>query len=325
MIKIPENKEFIFTIFDDTDVATLENIKPIYDFLDSIGMHTTKTVWPLRCDELGSNFAGSHTLEDFHYASYIKYLAQKGFEISFHGASMESSTRIHTLKALEYFNEILGFYPRTYACHSINKENISWGEKRFKFIVFKKLYQFLFPIHRNLFHGDKKNSPFYWGDICHKYFDFVRTFTFPQFNLLNITNNIVYRSKHTPYLKKSFITCDADNVVEFNNLICEKNQLKLNKQNGICIVSTHFGKGFVNHDKLNETSKKLLLSLSKKNGWFVPVCEVLDFLDDQSSKNYIKNTDLFYLEFIWFLCSLKRVLLKKKYEKTEISYLCQNK
>ncbi len=29
----PDNKDFIFTIFDDTDVATTDYIKPIYDEL----------------------------------------------------------------------------------------------------------------------------------------------------------------------------------------------------------------------------------------------------------------------------------------------------
>jgi hypothetical protein len=41
----PENKDFAFTIIDDTDNATLDNIKPIYDFLLSKNIKTTKTVW----------------------------------------------------------------------------------------------------------------------------------------------------------------------------------------------------------------------------------------------------------------------------------------
>ena len=41
----PEDKAFAFTIIDDTDYATIENIKPVYDFLYDAGLKTTKTVW----------------------------------------------------------------------------------------------------------------------------------------------------------------------------------------------------------------------------------------------------------------------------------------
>ena len=32
-VVLPKQKNFVFTIIDDTDDAFLENIKPIYDFL----------------------------------------------------------------------------------------------------------------------------------------------------------------------------------------------------------------------------------------------------------------------------------------------------
>ena len=41
----PQNKEFAFTIIDDTDFATKKNIKPVYDLLYDLGFLTTKTVW----------------------------------------------------------------------------------------------------------------------------------------------------------------------------------------------------------------------------------------------------------------------------------------
>ena len=62
-VTFPDGKRFAFTIFDDTDVGTLESLRPIYDLLAQLGLRTTKTVWPL--DYLGSSaFAGSVTLED---------------------------------------------------------------------------------------------------------------------------------------------------------------------------------------------------------------------------------------------------------------------
>lgn len=41
----PNNKKFAFTIIDDTDNGTVENTKPVYDFLYKKGIITTKTVW----------------------------------------------------------------------------------------------------------------------------------------------------------------------------------------------------------------------------------------------------------------------------------------
>ena len=61
--RYPGEKDFIFTIFDDTDVSTLDYIKPIYDTLYELGIRTTKTVWPLSF-EGESDDTGSHTLED---------------------------------------------------------------------------------------------------------------------------------------------------------------------------------------------------------------------------------------------------------------------
>lgn len=44
----PDGKRFAFTIFDDTDHQTLENVPPVYDFLSDLGLRTTKSVWPLK-------------------------------------------------------------------------------------------------------------------------------------------------------------------------------------------------------------------------------------------------------------------------------------
>ncbi len=46
-ISWPEGKTFAFTIFDDTDRSTVENTKPVYDFLKANGLRTTKSVWPI--------------------------------------------------------------------------------------------------------------------------------------------------------------------------------------------------------------------------------------------------------------------------------------
>ncbi len=322
-MKYPDNKNFIFTIFDDTDVATVGNISPVYDFLHEIGMLTTKSVWPLHCSQNDSDFAGSQTLEDPSYADYIKKLSVKGFEIAFHGASMETSSRGITLKALKKFNKIMGFSPKSYACHAGNKENLYWGEDRFSFLIFKKLYKLLNNKKNETYYGNNKKSKYFWGDICYDHFDYVRTFTYNNINLKKVSKNILYSSLQQPYIKSCFITSDADNVEEFNRLICTENQQRLETQRGICILSTHFGKGFVKNNVLHSQTRQLLEQLSKRNGWFVPVSNVLDFLKDQNKREPINQRNLFALELKWFLHSVQRKFTKKKYEKTELEYLSE--
>ena len=46
-LDFPEGRKFAFTILDDTDDATVENVRPVYDLLTELGFRTTKTVWPL--------------------------------------------------------------------------------------------------------------------------------------------------------------------------------------------------------------------------------------------------------------------------------------
>ena len=43
----PDGKRFAFTVFDDADNDRLENVRPVYDFLASLGVFTTKSVWTL--------------------------------------------------------------------------------------------------------------------------------------------------------------------------------------------------------------------------------------------------------------------------------------
>jgi hypothetical protein len=61
-VKWPNGKAFAFTIVDDTENSTVENMKPVYDLPGSLGFLTTKTVWPLK--PLNQNKCPNGTLED---------------------------------------------------------------------------------------------------------------------------------------------------------------------------------------------------------------------------------------------------------------------
>ena len=63
-ILFPNEKKFAFTIFDDTDLATVQNVKPIYDLLYQLGIITTKSVWVFPTSNEKSKFYHSQTLSD---------------------------------------------------------------------------------------------------------------------------------------------------------------------------------------------------------------------------------------------------------------------
>jgi len=105
-IQYHNNKDFIFSIFDDTDVATLEYIRPTYDFLNDLDLKITKSVWPLSFNG-ESDYKGSHTLQDLQYGRYIRELHEYGFEIAFHGPTMVSAERQAIKKAFHIFYDIV--------------------------------------------------------------------------------------------------------------------------------------------------------------------------------------------------------------------------
>lgn len=319
-LPIPDGKSFIFSIFDDTDVSTLGNIRPVYDCLSELGIFTTKSVWPLDSHQQNSNYKGSHSLQNPEYAAYVKELAHRGFEIAFHGAAMESSERKVIVESLDQFSTILGFKPRTYACHAGNKENIYWGEQRFTFTILRQLYLWLNREKSGFYAGHDQSSNYFWADICHESFDYVRTFTFNDINLLNI-GKIPYQMAARPCFNNCFFTSFADHVEEFNRLLCEKNQDKLRNEHGVCIITTHFGKGFVKDGVLNPRTKQLLELLVKNNGYFAPVSSVLDHMGNCFGRQLLTPVEMFKLELRWFVDTIMRKLNKLDYEKTELKYL----
>ena len=317
----PENKHFAFTIFDDTDVSTLGNVAPVYEVLAGLGFRTTKSVWPLSVNDPASDYFGSHTLEDGKYCDYIKTLQQRGFEIAYHGARMESSDRSIVKKSLQKFRSELGFYPRAYASHAGNRENLYWGEDRFTVEAFKLLFRVLKPSKTRYSEGHRPDSRFFWGDLAKDYISYARSFSYDEINLFNISPRVCYADSRKPFLNNFFISSDADNVEDFNRLIHLKNQEKLEKQGGVCILSTHIGKGFVKGGAVNPDTKYLLERLSQRNGWFPTVSELLDYLTGTLREPEIDFIQRVNLELKWFLHSFKRKLAASPYEKSELAYL----
>ena len=136
----PGGKRFCFSIFDDTDDATVENVKPVYDYLYDCGLRTTKTVWPMDCPEGSRVFFAGETLQDKPYCNFVHELVSRGFELALHGATMESSTRERTMRGLEFLQREFGLSPRLHCNHAFNRDNLYWGLERLQSHFFVRCF-----------------------------------------------------------------------------------------------------------------------------------------------------------------------------------------
>ena len=62
---------------------------------------------------------------------------------------------------------------------------------------------------------------------------------------------------------------------------------------------THFGMGFYQDGQLSSRFQSLIRRLSRKNGWFVPVSTLLDFLRKQNRGGTITGAQRAAMERRW--------------------------
>ena len=84
----PDGRAFAFSIVDDTDGSTMENVPPVYALLADLGIFTTKSVWPLAGD-----VRDGLACDDPRYRAWVEGLQEQGFEIALHNVSSRTSPR----------------------------------------------------------------------------------------------------------------------------------------------------------------------------------------------------------------------------------------
>ena len=130
-IRWPDGKDFAFTIFDDCDYQTAENVRAVYDFITEIGLRTTKTVWTVRGSEKPrEKVTNGSTCDDEAYLKWALDLQELGFEIALHNVSYHTSPRERTLRGMAQFRKWFGHDPHCLANHSRCQEGIYWGAAR---------------------------------------------------------------------------------------------------------------------------------------------------------------------------------------------------
>ena len=191
-----------FCITDDTDAATFEQVKAVYDFLLSHNFRTTRTVWAFKpMDRCGvppvpDSALRGITLEDPRYLDYCRLLHERGFEICLHGASAGNNRREYTLKALDFLERNIG-PSDTFICHSKNADNLYWEHKVTSLPILRALLKYH---SRHSCSGEVESSPFFWGDLCKEKINQIRLFRTRRIDTLKSNPSMPYFDPRKPYV-----------------------------------------------------------------------------------------------------------------------------
>jgi len=300
MGRFPASHAFAFTIFDDTDFSTVENTRPVYEFISDLGMKTTKSVWPLPIVQHAS--IQGESLDDPNYLGFVLELKNKGFEIGLHNVRNFDSTRETVRRGFDIFRERLGDYPRTHTNHAENRDNLYWGPERISVPPLRLTFRVADVVRaRPKSEGHNSGSTYFWGDVCRKHLSYVRSFSFREINLDRVNPTMPYHDPARPFVNFWFTSSEGANVRTFCDTITEAEQDRLEEEGGVCIMYSHLSQGFWSDGRIEPRFRKLMTRLATKNGWFVPVATLLDHLRERRSNHSIPQTERASMEYRWLL------------------------
>jgi hypothetical protein len=299
----PDGKVFAFSIFDDTDWATVDGVRPVYDLLRDLGLRTTKSVWAASGDQVPR--IGGSTCEDLEYRNWTLRLQADGFEIASHGATPVTSPREAVRASLDRFRTIYGHDPLTLANHADCRESIYWGEDRVdgcSRLAYNALTGFR---RRGHFRGHREGDALFWGDLCRERVRYVRNFTFSGIDTLAACPVMPYHDPRRPYVNAWFASSEGADVATFNSCLSESNQELLETDGGACIMYTHFASGFVRNGKLDSRFVSLMERLAQRGGWYVPVATLLDWIAARRGVVQITSSQRAALERQWLRSKIR--------------------
>jgi hypothetical protein len=294
----PDGKRFAFTVCDDSDSGTLENLAPVYAFLEDYGFRTVRSCWAMRGDPHRGKYSGD-TLDDADYRDWLVNLQSKGFEIGWHGATWQSSERAQVALALERFAQTFHQNPTVASNHTGLHEAMYWGIHRLS--GWRRSLYNLLTCYRNSrqFVGHAEGGRYFWGDLCRQKIKYYRNFVFQGINTLKACPFMPYHDATKPYVNYWFASSNGRDADAFTRCISEANQDRLEAEGGACIMYTHFSIGFHDGRSLNPKFERLMKRLAAKNGWFVPAATLLDHLQAQNGPCTITDRQRRWLERKW--------------------------
>lgn len=293
ILPFPKGKDFAVTFVDDTDLSTIENTTPVYELLNNLNIRGTKTVWVRTQkrisafrdkDERDTNLPTNSgaTLEDEDYRDFVKDLKSKGYEIALHGIAAGNSYRSEIIDGINTFKHIFGEYPKINVFHERNRENLYAGNDKLDFWPFKLLEKIT---DNSDYQGHKEGSGYFWGDIAKAKIKYMRLpfHTILEVNTLRVNPSMPFHDPQRPYVNYWFASSDGSDCQRFNRLLSDTNIKKLERENSVCLIYTHFAKGFCSKNngryELNREFVNVISNLGRyTNAWCPTASELLDRL-----------------------------------------------
>lgn len=295
----PNGCRFAFTIFDDTDWATVERVEPVYDLLADLGMRTTKSAWLREGDGRGLN-AGS-TCEDPAYVEWLLSLRRRGFEIGIHNASAATSRREETQAALERFRELFGDRMLVHCNHVGCEDGIYGGDARLSGWRRAAYNLVTCGRRRRSTRGHIDGDVLFWGDLCRQHVNYVRNFVFRELNALAVCREMPYHDPGKPFVNYWFVSADGATLPIFLRNFSHERIDRLAEAGGACIAYVHFADRFASDGRPHPEFRRRMEYIASLGGWFAPVSEVLDHLraDASPADRRIDAARLGRLEETW--------------------------
>jgi hypothetical protein len=147
--------------------------------------------------------------------------------------------------------------------------------------------------------GEVEGHPSFWGDLCRQRIRYCRNFVYADVNTLAACPWMPYYDPRRPFVNAWYGSSEGSNAARLTTTLSEANQDRLEEEGGACIMYTHFGHGYVDGGRLQPRFVELMTRLSRKNGWFVPVSTLLDFLRQRRGAMAITDRQRQALERRW--------------------------
>jgi len=185
-----------------------------------------------------------------------------------------------------------------------NGDALYWGPERLGGLN-RVLYQVAtLGRTRNRHFGERAGHSSFWGDLCRDRIRYCRNFVFGELNTLKVCPWMPYHDPARPFVNYWYASADGGNCKAFVERVSEQAQDRLEEEGGAAILYTHFAHGYCKNGSLDPQFQQLTRRLSQKNGWFVPVAELLRFLETQGNGQTIPPSDLSAMERRWLWAKL---------------------
>ncbi len=209
-------------------------------------------------------------------------MQKRGFEIALHGVAAGNSYRSEIIDGIDTFKSIFGSYPNINVFHERNIENLYAGNYKLDFWPLKLLEKIT---DDSDYQGHIESSPYFWGDIAKAKIKYMRLpfHTIPEVNTLKVNPSMPFHDPKRSYVNYWFASSDGADCQRFNRLLSDVNVRRLEKENGVCLIYTHFAKGFCYKKKgryeLNKEFVNVISNLCRyPNVWCPTASELLDRL-----------------------------------------------